>query len=166
MRLKRDHLSSHLYYRNRSSFSWFSWYSWLLNTLLIPKQCVKPISKSRVTKTHLPARFAVLWFPMAPKLNVKKLWELQFYLLHRDLCHVNFHRALCGEMSERGHQAVSLPAQLGPGIRAQHLSASQFNERLQKCQCESHMNAKSARFWGLGKFTQQILCKNKKNKIK
>lgn len=34
---------------------------------------------------------------MASKVNVKKLGELQFYLLHRDLCHVHFRKALCGE---------------------------------------------------------------------
>ena len=34
---------------------------------------------------------------MASKLDVKKLGELQLYLLHRDLCHVHFHKALCGE---------------------------------------------------------------------
>lgn len=48
--------------------------------------------------THLPARSAVLWFPMTSKLNVKKLGELQFYLLHGDLRHVHFHKTLCGEV--------------------------------------------------------------------
>lgn len=39
---------------------------------------------------------------MTSKLDVKKLGELQFYLLHRDLCHVHINKALCGEFVKGG----------------------------------------------------------------
>lgn len=45
---------------------------------------------------YLPVRYAVLWFPVSSKLYAKEFGELEFGLLHGNLCHVHIYKALYG----------------------------------------------------------------------
>lgn len=57
---------------------------------------VTPPHPTPPSEPYLPVRYAVLWFPMSSKLNAKEFGELEFSLLHGNLCHVHIYKALYG----------------------------------------------------------------------